>query len=115
MITNSYVIQKREREPDEPKNLSDILGFAEKFASSKNCQVRLTIKENEKKLIDNLVFDKLENVSDDYALILFKNQNKEIKILNKYVYQNYPVLDNNPENEKKPTFFVELLRLEIIL
>ena len=39
----------------------------------------------------------------------------KVNVLSKYVYQNYPVLDNNPEDEKKPSFIVELLKLDIVL
>ena len=114
MITNSYTIQKREREPESEKTLFDILAYAEKFISEKNCKCDIKITRGEKVLkIEN--FSSLENLEDNVALQIFKISSLKINVLSKYVYQNYPVLDNNPEDEKKPAFLVELLKLDIIL
>ena len=114
MITNSYTIQKREREPESEKTLFDILANAEKFTSEKNCKCDITITRNEKVLkIENFI--SLEKLEDTIALQIFKMSSLKVNVLSKYVYQNYPVLDNNPEDEKKPSFIVELLRLDICL
>lgn len=114
MITNSYTIQKREREPESEKALFDILAYAEKFVSEKNCKCNITIARGEKILkIENFI--SLEKLEEDIGLQIFKMSTLKVNVLSKYVYQNYPVLDNNPENEKKPSFIVELLRLDIVL
>lgn len=113
MTTNSYTIQKREREPNGVKSVAEILAFSEKFASEKNCDVQLSLFSKNENLIENLKFRKLEDLDDEIALKLFKVQNKEIETLNKYVYQDFPVLDNNPEDDKKPSSITYLLKLEI--
>ena len=114
MTTNSYTIQKRERNPESEKTLFEILNFAEKFSAEKNCKTEISIIRKNADILEIKDFESLERLDNSTALELFKLSTKKVEILNKYVYQNYPVLDNNPE-EDKPSFIVELLKLEIYL